>query len=66
MLRLLLTAREGRLSANQPGCPFIAQFPDAPHVAPTSRADAFVCPAVPPGGIPNDKTGNSAGVLYRH
>jgi len=34
MLMLMLTAREGRLSANQTRLSVIVQFPDAPHVAP--------------------------------
>ena len=65
MLMLLLTAREGRLSANQLGCPSSRSSQTRPR-SPTSRAAAFVCLALPPSGIPNDKTGNSAGVLYRH
>jgi hypothetical protein len=65
MLLFLLTAREGRVSANQLGCPVIAQFQTRPR-SPTSRAVAFVCLAFPPSGDPNDNTGSSAGVLYRH
>jgi len=30
------------------------------------RAIAFVCHALSPADIPNDKTGNIAGVLFRH
>ena len=65
MLLFLLTAREGRVSANQLGCPSSRSSRRA-HVRPTYRAAAFVCLALPPGGDPNDKTGSSAGVLYRH
>jgi hypothetical protein len=66
MLMLLLTAREGRLSANQLGCPS-SRSPQTPtHVRPTSRAAAFVCLVLSSSGDPNDKTGSSAGVLYRH
>lgn len=66
MLLFLLTAREGRVSANRFGCSVIAQFPDAGQRSHTSRAAAFVCLPLSPGGIPNDKIGNIAGVLFRH
>ncbi len=67
MLLFLLTAREGRLSANRFGCSVIAQFPDAGHCSlHLFRAAAFVCLQPSPGGIPKDKTGNIAGVLFRH
>jgi hypothetical protein len=65
MFMLPLTAREGRVSANQLGCPVIAQFQTRPR-SPTSRAAAFVCLARSSSGDPNDKTTNFAGVLYRH
>jgi hypothetical protein len=66
MLLFLLTAREGRVSANRFGCSVIAQFPDAGPCSHTFRAAAFVRLPLSPGGIPNDKTGNIAGVLFRH
>jgi len=62
---LLLTAREGRLSANQLGCPSSRRSQTRLR-SPTFRAAAFVCLALSSSGDPNDKTGNSAGVLYRH
>ena len=65
MLLFLLTAREGRVSANQLGLSVIAQFQTRPR-SPTFRAAAFVCLALPPNSDPNDKTTNFAGVLYRH
>jgi hypothetical protein len=65
MLMLLLTVREGRLSANQLGCPSSRSSQTRPRSY-TYRADAFVCLALPPGGDPKDKTGSSAGVLSRH
>jgi hypothetical protein len=40
--------------------------PRRAQVRPTSRAAAFVCLALSSSGDPNDKTGSSAGVLYRH
>jgi hypothetical protein len=64
MLLLLLTAREGRLSANQLGCPS-SRISRRAHVRP-NRAAAFVCLALSSSGDPNDKTDSSAGVLYRH
>ena len=65
MLLFLLTAREGRLSANHLGCPSSCRF-QTRHVRPTSRAAAFVCLSLPPSGDPNDKTGKVAGILFRH
>jgi hypothetical protein len=65
MLLFLLTAREGRLSANQLRCPSSRSSQTRPR-SPTSRAAAFVCLAIPSSGDPNDKTGNIAGVLFRH
>ena len=65
MLMLLLTAREGRLSANQLGCPSSPSSQTRPR-SPTSRAAAFVCLALSPNGDLNDKTGNIAGILFRH
>jgi hypothetical protein len=65
MLMLLLTAREGRLSANQLGCPSSRSSQKRPR-SPTSRAAVLVCLALSSSGDPNDKTGSSAGVLYRH
>jgi len=65
MLLFLLTAREGRVSANHLGCPSSRKL-DAGLRSYSSRATAFVCPAPSPSGIPNDKTGNTAGILYRH
>jgi len=65
MLMLLTTAREGRLSANQRGCPS-SRSSQTRSRSPTSRAAVFVCLALSPSGYPNDKIGNPAGVLYRH
>jgi len=64
MLMLLLTAREGRLSANQLGCPS-SRSPRRGPTFPSSRAAAFVCLAIVSRSFPTDKTGNTAGVLYR-
>jgi len=65
MLLFLLTAREGRLSANHLGCPSSRNSRRLLR-SHTLRAVAFVCLALSPGGIPSDKTGNIAGVLFRH
>jgi hypothetical protein len=65
MFMPLLTVREGRLSANQLGCPSSRSSQTRPR-SPTSRAAAFVCLAPSSNGDPKDKTGSSAGILYRH
>ena len=66
MLMLRLTARGGSLiGANQLGCPSSRMSQTRPPLPP-SRAAAFVCLALPSSGDLNDKTGSSAGVLYRH
>ena len=66
MLLFLLTAREGRLSANPPRLSVIREIPDAPRPSHTSRAVALVRLALSPSGVSSDKTGNIAGLLFRH
>jgi hypothetical protein len=65
MLLFLLTAREGRLSANRFGYPSSCNSQTRAPCSEHPRAAAFVCLPLSPGGIPNDKTGNVAGILYR-
>ena len=65
MFLLLLTAREDRVSANHLRCPS-SHNPQTRPRSSTARATVLVCLEPLPGGIPNDKTGNVAGILYRH
>jgi hypothetical protein len=58
-------SRGNRVSAIRLGCPSSRSSRRA-HVPPTSRASAFVCLALVSRSFPTDKTGNTAGVLYRH
>ena len=55
MLLFLLTAREGRVSANQLGCPVIAQFQTLPTFAHVPRRRIRVSRAPAQRAIPTTK-----------
>jgi hypothetical protein len=67
MFLFLLTAREGRVSVKALRPLVTAQSLDATHPRTLCPAPLHLCVSCSrPAGIPKDKTGNIAGVLYRH